>query len=233
MNHTDLTNYLRSVSPAGQARNCLFVSKDSLDIAQELQDELEQEELDEEEHKVDAAVQAIIDRMKKKALKGARKKMRVVDGRKPKPSGDDAYAGSNPAAMRSDPDMRNRGAVAEEVHEYRNGRRVNRLVPRGTDPYDILTKEGGKRGKAISMHGKLTKRLDSLSPETRAKYRRLYGYRTAMGRLHPMMEAKKIAKVKKALKGVVRDVKRAGKGFVKALGTPQSNTDYQITGRKF
>ena len=48
----------------------------------------------------------IIKRLAAKALKRAKKKAR-------RPSGDDAYAGKNPAAAKSDPDMKNAGAIAE------------------------------------------------------------------------------------------------------------------------
>ena len=48
----------------------------------------------------------IIKRLAAKALKRAKKKAR-------RPSGDDAYAGANPKAAKSDPDMKNAGAIAE------------------------------------------------------------------------------------------------------------------------
>jgi hypothetical protein len=52
----------------------------------------------------------IMAKLAAKALKRARKKARRV-----RPSGDDAYAGINPPAAATDPDMKNKGAVAEEM----------------------------------------------------------------------------------------------------------------------
>lgn len=53
-------------------------------------------------------VEAIMKRLAAKALKKAKKKAR-------RSSGDDAYAGTNPSAAKTDPDMKNPGRVAEEL----------------------------------------------------------------------------------------------------------------------
>ena len=53
-------------------------------------------------------VEAIMKRLAAKALKKAKKKAR-------RSSGDDAYAGINPSAAKTDPDMKNPGRVAEEL----------------------------------------------------------------------------------------------------------------------
>jgi hypothetical protein len=192
MNHTDLVNYLRSVSPAGQARNSTFVSKEALDIADELYADLNDDELEE----LDEATADVL----------------------------------------GDP---NRG----------RSNRAKPKVPRGEDPYDSYAK-----GRINRIGGKLQKRLASMSDEGRKKYYSHFGMRSRGGgktkRLYPMYEGSlgqrkglsealfgknkaKKGKVKKVLKGLARDIKGAGKAFGKALATPQSNTDYQITGRKF
>jgi hypothetical protein len=60
------------------------------------------------ETKNEDEVEAIMKRLAAKALKKAKKKAR-------RSSGDDAYAGINPSAAKTDPDMKNPGRVAEEL----------------------------------------------------------------------------------------------------------------------
>jgi len=106
-----------------------------------------------EEEKVSPSVQKIMDRLKKKALKGARKKARVAGT---KPRGDDAYAGKNPKAAKFDLDMVNTGAVAEgkkifETKDFIPGQRPKEHSPRAKAAmakYAALAKERKEREAA-------------------------------------------------------------------------------------
>ena len=179
MNHTDLVNYLRSVSPAGQARNSTFVSKEALDIADELYDQLNDDELEELDE----------------GSLGQRKGLRIAKSMMKK--------GNVQLLDRGDANL---------LKAFSRIRKQAGMDPRITVPptrYRPSVKE------VDVMVGNAKKRRKGLSEA-------LFGKNKA-----------KKGKVKKVLKGLARDIKGAGKAFGKALATPQSNTDYQITGRKF
>lgn len=89
-------------------------------------------------------VEAIMKRLAAKALKKAKKKAR-------RSSGDDAYAGINPSAAKTDPDMKNPGRVAEEL--------INEVAAPGMEDWASdpkvkasFKKQYGKRWKEV-MYG--------------------------------------------------------------------------------
>lgn len=63
------------------------------------------------------------------------------------------------------------------------GTRANKLVSPGMKSYGVINPETGKPVRTL---GKLHKRLEDLSPETRKRYRNQYGFRTGKGRLYPL-----------------------------------------------
>jgi hypothetical protein len=90
-------------------------------------------------------VEAIMKRLAAKALKKAKKKAR-------RSSGDDAYAGINPSAAKTDPDMKNPGRVAEEL--------INEVAAPGMEDWASdpkvkasFKKQYGKRWKEV-MYGR-------------------------------------------------------------------------------
>ena len=62
------------------------------------------------------------------------------------------------------------------------GTRANKLVSPGMKSYGVINPETGKPVRTL---GKLHKRLEDLSPETRKRYRNQYGFRTGKERLYP------------------------------------------------
>jgi hypothetical protein len=90
-------------------------------------------------------VEAIMKRLAAKALKKAKKKAR-------RSSDDDAYAGINPSAAKTDPDMKNPGRVAEEL--------INEVAAPGMEDWASdpkvkasFKKQYGKRWKEV-MYGR-------------------------------------------------------------------------------
>jgi len=90
-------------------------------------------------------VEAIMKRLAAKALKKAKKKAR-------RSSDDDAYAGTNPSAAKTDPDMKNPGRVAEEL--------INEVAAPGMEDWASdpkvkasFKKQYGKRWKEV-MYGR-------------------------------------------------------------------------------
>ena len=90
-------------------------------------------------------VEAIMKRLAAKALKKAKKKAR-------RSSGDAAYAGINPSAAKTDPDMKNPGRVAEEL--------INEVAAPGMEDWASdpkvkasFKKQYGKRWKEV-MYGR-------------------------------------------------------------------------------
>lgn len=97
------------------------------------------------ETKNEDEVEAIMKRLAAKALKKAKKKAR-------RSSGDDAYAGINPSAAKTDPDMKNPGRVAEEL--------INEVAAPGMEDWASdpkvkasFKKQYGKRWKEV-MYGR-------------------------------------------------------------------------------
>jgi hypothetical protein len=97
------------------------------------------------ETKNEDEVEAIMKRLAAKALKKAKKKAR-------RSSDDDAYAGINPSAAKTDPDMKNPGRVAEEL--------INEVAAPGMEDWASdpkvkasFKKQYGKRWKEV-MYGR-------------------------------------------------------------------------------
>jgi len=97
------------------------------------------------ETKNEDEVEAIMKRLAAKALKKAKKKAR-------RSSGDAAYAGINPSAAKTDPDMKNPGRVAEEL--------INEVAAPGMEDWASdpkvkasFKKQYGKRWKEV-MYGR-------------------------------------------------------------------------------
>ena len=112
------------------------------------------------ETKNEDEVEAIMKRLAAKALKKAKKKAR-------RSSGDDAYAGINPSAAKTDPDMKNPGRVAEEL--------INEL--------DLAEGVSAKRMRIIRKHNVSGKPITGKVKDfmDRSIKKKLYRDRTKLG----------------------------------------------------
>ena len=94
----------------------------------------------------------------------------------PNPRGVDEVV-KNAVRYTGDPNNRGDGSMKKY-----GGTRANKLVSPRMKSYGVINPNTGKPVRTL---GKLHKRLEDLSPETKKRYRDRYGYRTGSGRLYP------------------------------------------------
>ena len=102
------------------------------------------------------------------------------------------------------------------------------LVPPGMMPDDTINPKTGAR---VGTFGKLHDRMTNLSPETRNRYRKNYGYRTRVAgrgkRLYPLPESHNI----ETLKGIPTDRLRKLHAKYKAKGTKEASREASVIGK--